>query len=139
MFRELSLWSFNKYLWHCWSKMFSATGNYLMLMHHLSFQPDLLKAFCPMICENSSIHHVLTFMFVFTDDCKITLLESLSVGPKPMVALSLTGLPGDLGHVILAMGGLDNKIHIYSGDKTGKVCEMHSVSSPFPFLCFLSI
>ncbi|KAM0953126.1 putative transcription factor WD40-like family [Dioscorea sansibarensis] len=57
----------------------------------------------------------------FDDDCKITLLESLSVGPKPMVALSLAELPGDPEHVILAMGGLDNKIHIYSGDKTGKL------------------
>ncbi|KAJ0987588.1 hypothetical protein J5N97_005944 [Dioscorea zingiberensis] len=57
----------------------------------------------------------------FDDDCKITVLESLSVGPKPMVALSLAELAGDPGHIILAMGGLDNKIHIYSGDKTGKL------------------
>lgn len=39
-----------------------------------------------------------------------------------MVALSLVELPGNSGHLALAMGGLDNKIHIYSGERTGKVC-----------------
>ncbi|WOL06613.1 elongator complex protein 2 [Canna indica] len=60
-------------------------------------------------------------------DCKISCLESLSVGSKPMVALSLAHLPGDTGKVILAMGGLDQKIHIYLGDCTGKfvhACEL---------------
>ncbi|CAL9157069.1 elongator complex protein 2-like [Musa acuminata AAA Group] len=56
-------------------------------------------------------------------DCKISCLESLSVGSKPMVALSLADLPGESGHVILAMGGLDQKIHIYlGGHKRNFIC-----------------
>ncbi|KAL7240340.1 hypothetical protein ACSBR2_006067 [Camellia fascicularis] len=52
-------------------------------------------------------------------DCKLTCLDSLFVGSKPMVALSLAELPGSTGHLVLAMGGLDNKIHLYCGDRTG--------------------
>lgn len=43
------------------------------------------------------------------------------MGSKPMVALSLAVLPGDTGKVILAMGGLDQKIYIYLGKFIGKV------------------
>lgn len=50
-------------------------------------------------------------------------LESLSVGSKSMVALSLAELPGSLGHIALAMAGLDNKVHLYCGERTGKVCR----------------
>ncbi|ONM02643.1 Elongator complex protein 2 [Zea mays] len=60
-------------------------------------------------------------------DCKVTCLHSLSVGLKPMVSLSLAVLPGQGGYLILAMGGLDHKIHIYCGDKAGKfikACEL---------------
>lgn len=46
------------------------------------------------------------------------------MGSKPMVALSLADLPGESGHVILAMGGLDQKIHIYLGDHKGNVSEV---------------
>lgn len=49
-------------------------------------------------------------------------MESLSVGSKPMVALALVELLGNTGHLILAMGGLDNKIHLYCGERTGNVC-----------------
>lgn len=59
--------------------------------------------------------------------CKLSCLESLSVGPKPMVVLSLAELPGNVGHIALAMGGLDNKIHLYCGERTGKfihACEL---------------
>ncbi|GAB4828875.1 hypothetical protein Ancab_018535 [Ancistrocladus abbreviatus] len=52
-------------------------------------------------------------------DCKLSCLESFSVGSKPMIALSLAELPGNEGHVVLALGGLDNKIHLYSGEKAG--------------------
>lgn len=45
-----------------------------------------------------------------------------------MVALSLVELPGNGGHLALAMGGLDNKIHIYSGERTGKVCIIWCIS-----------
>ena len=61
---------------------------------------------------------------VSVGDCKLSRLESLFVGPKAMVALSLAELPGSSGHLVLAMGGLDNKIHIYCGERTGKVCNI---------------
>lgn len=38
-----------------------------------------------------------------------------------MVAISLAELPGNSSQLVLAMGGLDNKIHLYFGDRTGKV------------------
>ncbi|GAB2297006.1 Elongator subunit elp2 [Dionaea muscipula] len=60
-------------------------------------------------------------------DCKFSCIQSFSVGSKSMVALSLAELPGNPGHMILAMGGLDNKIHLYSGETTGKfvrACEL---------------
>lgn len=57
-------------------------------------------------------------------DCKLSCLESLYVGSKPMVALSLAELPGSTGNLLLAMGGLDNKIHLYCGERTGKVCSI---------------
>ena len=53
--------------------------------------------------------------------CKVSCLHTLSVGSKPMVSLSLAVLPEQ--NLILAMGGLDHKIHIYCGDKSGKVCN----------------
>ncbi|KAG8047838.1 hypothetical protein GUJ93_ZPchr0008g13479 [Zizania palustris] len=59
--------------------------------------------------------------------CKVSCLHSLSVGLKPMVSLSLAVLPGQGGHLILAMGGLDHKVHIYCGDQSGKfnkACEL---------------
>lgn len=60
-------------------------------------------------------------------DCKFSCLDSLYVGSKPMVTLSLAELLGNTGHLVLAMGGLDNKIHLYSGERTGKfihACEL---------------
>lgn len=48
-------------------------------------------------------------------------MESFPVGAKAMVAISLAELPGSSGQIVLAMGGLDNKIHLYCGDRTGKV------------------
>lgn len=43
------------------------------------------------------------------------------VGSKSMVALSLAELPGNVGHMVLAMGGLDNKIHLYCAKRAGEV------------------
>ncbi|KAK9118606.1 hypothetical protein Scep_016699 [Stephania cephalantha] len=53
-------------------------------------------------------------------ECQLSCVESLSLGSKPMVALSLAELPGSTGNMVLAMGGLDNQIHLYCGDRTGK-------------------
>lgn len=61
-------------------------------------------------------------------DCKLSCLESLLVGSKTMVALSLAELPGNPDHIVLAMGGLDNKVHIYWGERTGKVCNYKLIS-----------
>lgn len=64
-------------------------------------------------------------------------MESLSIGSKPMVALSLAELPGNTGHIVLAMGGLDNRIHIYCGERMGKVPCLHPVILIVEFLCSL--
>lgn len=61
-------------------------------------------------------------------DCKLLHLDSLFVGSKPMVALSLAELPGNTGHLVLAMGGLDNKIHLYSGERRGKVFDIRFIN-----------
>ncbi|XP_057481301.1 elongator complex protein 2-like isoform X1 [Actinidia eriantha] len=64
---------------------------------------------------------------LYGGECKLSCLESIFVGPKAMVALSLAELPGSSGRLALAMGGLDNKIHIYCGERTGKflrACEL---------------
>ncbi|KAJ4833598.1 Elongator subunit elp2 [Turnera subulata] len=60
-------------------------------------------------------------------ECKVSCLETLFVGSKPMVALSLAELPGSSGHLVLAMGGLDTKIHLYCGQRRGqfvRACEL---------------
>ncbi|KAK8959179.1 Elongator complex protein 2 [Platanthera guangdongensis] len=61
------------------------------------------------------------------DECKVSCLESLPVGLKPVVALSLAELPGEKENLVLATGGLDNKIHLYCGVSKGKfvhACEL---------------
>lgn len=63
----------------------------------------------------------MIYWWVVLGDCKLLSLECLSVGSKPMVALALAELPGNTEHLVLAMGGLDNKIHLYCGERTGKV------------------
>lgn len=63
--------------------------------------------------------------FIILGDCKVSCLDSFSVGSKSMVALSLAELPGNSGQIVLAMGGLDNKIHLYCGGRTGKVYYFH--------------
>lgn len=42
-----------------------------------------------------------------------------------MVALSLAVLPGASEHILIAMGGLDNKVHLYCGERTGKVRDCY--------------
>ncbi|CAL5209984.1 unnamed protein product [Lathyrus oleraceus] len=69
----------------------------------------------------------LVFPLTSNGDCKLLCLESFSVGSKSMVALSMAELPGCSGQIVLAMGGLDNKIHLYCGGRTGKfvrACEL---------------
>ncbi|XP_012075723.1 elongator complex protein 2 isoform X2 [Jatropha curcas] len=60
-------------------------------------------------------------------ECKLSCLETLFVGSKPMVALSLAELPGNSEHIVLAIGGLDSKVHLYCGERKGKfihACEL---------------
>ncbi|CAN1311760.1 Elongator complex protein 2 [Linum perenne] len=68
----------------------------------------------------------LVLPFTPGGECKLSCFESLSVGSKPMVALSLAELPGSSEHIVLAMGGLDNKIHVYCGQKAGKTTRIFS-------------
>ncbi|GFS32798.1 elongator protein 2 [Actinidia rufa] len=78
------------------------------------------------LCDDEMILAVQPVGDLF-GECKLSCLESLFVGPKAMVALSLAELPGSSGRLVLAMGGLDNKIHIYCGERTGKflrACEL---------------
>lgn len=67
--------------------------------------------------------HFEPWYWIVSGDCTLLCLDSISVGSKPMVALSLAELPGHAGHLVLAMGGLDNKIHLYYGENTGNVCS----------------
>ncbi|KFK36003.1 hypothetical protein AALP_AA4G065100 [Arabis alpina] len=62
-----------------------------------------------------------------SEECKILCLDSFSADSKAIVTLSLAELPQNPGRFALAMGGLDNKIKLYSGERTGKftsVCEL---------------
>ncbi|KAJ4881887.1 Elongator complex protein 2 [Raphanus sativus] len=61
------------------------------------------------------------------DGCKVLCLDTLSVDSKAIVTLSLAELPQSPGRFVLAMGGLDNKIKLYCGERTGpftSVCEL---------------
>lgn len=64
-----------------------------------------------------------TLVFFPVGDCKLSCLETLFVGSRPMVTLSLAQLPGNTGLIALAMGGLDSKIYLYCGERTGKVMQ----------------
>eukprot|EP00252_Welwitschia_mirabilis_P027284 TRINITY_DN9322_c0_g3_i1.p1 TRINITY_DN9322_c0_g3~~TRINITY_DN9322_c0_g3_i1.p1 ORF type:complete len:854 (-),score=210.17 TRINITY_DN9322_c0_g3_i1:1-2562(-) len=58
---------------------------------------------------------------------ELSLLQKILVGAKTMVAVSLTELPGVRETCILAMGGLDNKVHLYVREEKAQfvcVCEL---------------
>ncbi|XP_077216433.1 elongator protein 2 isoform X2 [Tasmannia lanceolata] len=81
--------------------------------------------------STSSDGSVFLWEFVFPSrtggDCKLSCLQFLNVGSKPMVAISLAELPGSSDYIVLALGGLDNKVHLYCGERTGKfnyACEL---------------
>ncbi|CAF2054624.1 BnaCnng34390D [Brassica napus] len=62
-----------------------------------------------------------------SEECKVSCLDSISADSKAIVTLSLAELPQNPGRFTLAMGGLDNKIKLYCGERTGKftsVCEL---------------
>jgi elongator complex protein 2 len=46
-------------------------------------------------------------------DCNLFVLQTIHVGTRIMVSLALAELPGNVADWILAMEGLDNKIHLY--------------------------
>ncbi|KAK3036706.1 hypothetical protein RJ639_030530, partial [Escallonia herrerae] len=69
----------------------------------------------------------VVFAAVSGGQCTFSCLETLFVGSKAMVTVSLAELPGNTSHLVLATGGLDNKIHLYCGERTGKfihACEL---------------
>lgn len=78
-----------------------------------------------MICCGAFFNQM--FCIAVPGECKLLCLESLFVGSKTMVALSLAELPGNGNHIVLAMGGLDNKVHVYCGERTGKVCNLNII------------
>ncbi|XP_010479387.1 PREDICTED: elongator complex protein 2 isoform X1 [Camelina sativa] len=62
-----------------------------------------------------------------SEECKVVCLDSICVDTKAIVTLALAELPQNPGRFALALGGLDNKIKLYSGERTGKftsVCEL---------------
>lgn len=60
-------------------------------------------------------------MSLVTGACDITMLQSINVGTKVMVAVTLTCLPGSSDTYLMAMAGLDNQVHLYVGALTGQV------------------
>lgn len=64
-----------------------------------------------------------------TGACEITLLQSINVGTKVMVAVTLSSLPGSSTSYLMAVGGLDSQVHLYVGGVTGQVPILLS----FPF------
>lgn len=87
-----------------------------------------------MICCGVALFNKI-FCIAVPGECKLLCLESLFVGSKSMVALSLAELPGNGSHIVLAMGGLDNKVHVYFGERTGKVCNLNIILFIFIFSC----
>lgn len=71
--------------------------------------------------KHSDLSKIDGLYLTLSGDCTLLLLDTLVVGSKSMVALSLAELPGNVGRMVLAMGGLDNKIHLYCGKRTGEV------------------
>lgn len=69
---------------------------------------------------SSAFLKVMLLPLVYADECSVACIDTLLVGAKPMVALALSELPDHEG-LILAMGGLDNKIHLYCREVSGKV------------------
>lgn len=79
--------------------------------------------------SSDGVIHVWKLAFPSSSDGNfgILCLDTLNVGSKPMVTLSLAKLPGNNELLVLAAGGLDNKVHLYCNDATGKfhhACEL---------------
>lgn len=55
------------------------------------------------------------------EECKVVCLDSICVDTKAIVTLSLAELPQNPGRFALVLGGLDNKVKLYCGERTGKV------------------
>nr|AAD43147.1 Hypothetical Protein [Arabidopsis thaliana] len=69
----------------------------------------------------------VSLLSLIPKECKVVCLDSICVDTKAIVTLSLAELPQNPGRFALALGGLDNKIKLYSGERTGKftsVCEL---------------
>lgn len=82
------------------------------------FSPPRVLPYCYIVLGTNITS---TFDLACVGDWKLSCSDSLFVGPKPMVALSLAELPGNSKQLVLAMGGLDSKIHLYCGERNGKV------------------
>lgn len=73
-----------------------------------------------------------------TGACEVTLLQSINVGTKVMVAVTLSSLPGSSTSYLMAVGGLDSQVHLYVGGVTGQVLSLLQSSHPhLSALCIL--
>jgi hypothetical protein len=70
------------------------------------------------ICMLKLIQCVLAWM---AGVCDISMLQSINVGTKVMVAATLSSLPGSSTSFLMAVGGLDQQVHLYVGGLTGQV------------------
>lgn len=70
----------------------------------------------------SQLHfHICEYGRGFIGVCEITLLQTIDVGTKVMVSVTLSSLPGSSTSYVMAMGGLDSQVHLYVGTATGQV------------------
>ncbi|KAI5064155.1 hypothetical protein GOP47_0020825 [Adiantum capillus-veneris] len=53
-------------------------------------------------------------------ECKLSFLQCIATGSRAVVAVSLALLPDSASGVLLAMGGLDNNIHLHSAMQDGQ-------------------
>ncbi len=54
----------------------------------------------------------------------MTLLQVINVGTRVMTAVTLAWFPKSSSNFLLAMGGLDNQIHLYAGSLTDRYVEV---------------
>lgn len=60
-------------------------------------------------------------------ECNVTFLQSILIGSRAALTVSLVALPTDVNSIMLAMGGLDNNVRLYCGTREGQfaaVCTL---------------
>ncbi|KAL2608650.1 hypothetical protein R1flu_027223 [Riccia fluitans] len=67
-------------------------------------------------------------------ECQISLVQSIPIGSRTMVATSLTALPDSQDGYLLALGGLDNQVHFYAGSSKGQFVMVCKVKAHFDWV-----